>query len=73
MLFAPRMWRCFQLVAFGYSLSVVCSTHVEMFLTSGPCADATGCLLHACGDVSGQVKEMDEPFVFAPRMWRCFW
>ena len=72
MLFAPRMWRCFQLVAFGYSLSVVCSTHVEMFLTSGPCADATGCLLHACGDVSCVLKRSTALCTSAPRMWRIF-
>ena len=50
--FAPRMWRCFH---FRLSFSLrpfVCSTHVEMFLTSRFSQDVKSSLLHACGDVS---------------------
>ena len=32
--FAPRMWRCFPVIASCGAFCLVCSTHVEMFLTA---------------------------------------
>ena len=70
--FAPRMWRCFLFSVSTLFLTIVCSTHVEMFHTPvWPCG-AWVSLLHACGDVSYIRTVVDEYFKFAPRMWRCF-
>ena len=49
---APRMWRCFLGPAFVPAAHPICSTHVEMFLSSSRLKARSGYLLHACGDVS---------------------
>ena len=71
--FAPRMWRCFHGRRHGQDAGWVCSTHVEMFLTSFLPPDSLFSLLHACGDVSGSDNTIQISDSFAPRMWRCFW
>ena len=70
--FAPRMWRCFLLGLLKHFHRVVCSTHVEMFLTTRGRGLIRGSLLHACGDVSKRPTTTHSTSEFAPRMWRCF-
>ena len=70
--FAPRMWRCFYVATEITLNNGVCSTHVEMFLTSLYQAVDDPGLLHACGDVSYTIGDVWGWAKFAPRMWRCF-
>ena len=69
---APRMWRCFSVLKSTSSLSVICSTHVEMFPVRFPEKGTRQDLLHACGDVSTAKRERGRTRPSAPRMWRCF-
>ena len=70
--YAPRMWRCFLLISATYQLRKVCSTHVEMFLSTRSIFYINDSLLHACGDVSKTAEASGWDESFAPRMWRCF-
>ena len=70
---APRMWRCFQQACEEILAQMVCSTHVEMFLSRGYSSCPWVGLLHACGDVSIIQKTDNELYESAPRMWRCFY
>ena len=66
------MWRCFQ-DGGGIQLGrVICSTHVEMFLSLVSYFLGNIDLLHACGDVSGAHEVLGSVMVSASRMWRCF-
>ena len=69
---APRMWRCFHSPGYLDMTSSVCSTHVEMFLSSSHSPFHPDRLLHACGDVSSRSSPLSPYFGSAPRMWRCF-
>ena len=70
---APRMWRCFPVSMSAAGSSVVCSTHVEMFPNLGGWAGLMLSLLHACGDVSVDIRDFEQVMRSAPRMWRCFY
>ena len=69
---APRMWRCFYQSEHSKKVSLICSTHVEMFPTRCCAWRSSSDLLHACGDVSTVPRPLDQLGESAPRMWRCF-
>ena len=50
--YAPRTWRCFYNSRAYTGEVMVCSTHVEMFLTSDQICKLKESMLHARGDVS---------------------
>ena len=67
------MWRCFHASELHYLHVQICSTHVEMFLSSVSRFILAVHLLHACGDVSDLARKAMSELRSAPRMWRCFY
>ena len=70
--YAPRTWRCFHLMQSYLQIRKVCSTHVEMFLTTRQIPPEKLCMLHARGDVSTGIRSRSSLPTYAPRTWRCF-
>ncbi len=69
---SPRAWRCFSRRLFAPDPTMVFSTCVEVFPSSGVRDSSHVSLLHVRGGVSTAVRKYQITRSSSPRAWRCF-